>query len=196
MSHRTCGSRPPCTRHPIHACALVCFVVVDFSSPVSVLYFVPPLSFRPFQMSSSEFHERSRSYPLCDFRLGTVATSDHETPLTVCCQGDPCPSAQFPSGSDGGDSIGAARAELGTQKCRDQKHQYISRDDRFCPMTSPSGCRTNLASVTGHVGVFICNLIFTGKASWTRRLGGTRQRALPQRLQQRRQDRHATCCAQ
>ena len=33
-------------------------------------------------MSSSEFNERSRSNPLCDFRLGTVATSDHETPLT------------------------------------------------------------------------------------------------------------------
>ena len=33
-------------------------------------------------MSSSEFHERLRSNPLCDFRLGTVATSDHETPLT------------------------------------------------------------------------------------------------------------------
>ena len=33
-------------------------------------------------MSSSEFHERFRSNPLCDFRLGTVATSVHETPLT------------------------------------------------------------------------------------------------------------------
>ena len=33
-------------------------------------------------MFSSEFNERSRSTPLCDFRLGTVATSDHETPLT------------------------------------------------------------------------------------------------------------------
>ena len=29
-------------------------------------------------MSSSEFHERFESNPLCDFRLGTVATSDHE----------------------------------------------------------------------------------------------------------------------
>ena len=33
-------------------------------------------------MFFSEFNERSRSNPLCDFRLGTVATSDHETPLT------------------------------------------------------------------------------------------------------------------
>ena len=33
-------------------------------------------------MVTSEFNERSRSNPLCDFRLGTVATSDHETPLT------------------------------------------------------------------------------------------------------------------
>ena len=28
VSHRTCGSRPPCTRHPIHACAPVCCDVV------------------------------------------------------------------------------------------------------------------------------------------------------------------------
>ena len=50
--------------------------------PSPVFYFVPPLFFQPFQMSSSEFNERFRSNPLCDFRLGTVATSDHETPLT------------------------------------------------------------------------------------------------------------------
>ena len=34
-------------------------------------------------MFTSEFNERSRSKPLCDFRLGTVVTSDYETPLTV-----------------------------------------------------------------------------------------------------------------
>ena len=34
-------------------------------------------------MFTSEFNERSRSNPLCDFRLGTLVTSDHETPLTV-----------------------------------------------------------------------------------------------------------------
>ena len=33
-------------------------------------------------MFTSEFNERSRSNPLCDFCLGTVVTSDHETPLT------------------------------------------------------------------------------------------------------------------
>ena len=33
-------------------------------------------------MFFSEVNERSRSKPLCDFRLGTVASSDHETPLT------------------------------------------------------------------------------------------------------------------
>ena len=47
-----------------------------------VLYFVPPFSFKPFLMFTSEFNERSRSNPLCDFRLVTVVTSDHETPLT------------------------------------------------------------------------------------------------------------------
>ena len=76
------GSSPPCTRHPIHACAPVCCVLVVFSSTVSVFYFFPPLSFQPFQMFSSVFIEKFRSNPLCDFRLGTVATSDHETPLT------------------------------------------------------------------------------------------------------------------
>ena len=48
-----------------------------------VLYFVPPFSFQPFQMFTSALNERSRSNPLCDFRLGTVVTSDYETPLTV-----------------------------------------------------------------------------------------------------------------
>ena len=52
---------------------LGCFL---FISPV--FYFVPPFSFQPFLMFTSEFNERSRSNPLCDFRLGTVATSDHE----------------------------------------------------------------------------------------------------------------------
>ena len=33
-------------------------------------------------MFTSVFNEKFRSNPLCDFRLGTVATSDHETPLT------------------------------------------------------------------------------------------------------------------
>ena len=33
-------------------------------------------------MSSSEFHEKFKSKNLRDFRLGTVASSDHETPLT------------------------------------------------------------------------------------------------------------------
>ena len=67
-----------------HPCMCTCgCVLVVFSSPVSVLYFVPPFSFQPFQMFTSEFNERSRSNPLCDFRLGTVVTSDYETPLTL-----------------------------------------------------------------------------------------------------------------
>ena len=45
-------------------------------------YLVPPFSFQPFLMSTSALNERSRSNPLCDFRLGTVVTSDYETPLT------------------------------------------------------------------------------------------------------------------
>ena len=66
-----------------HPCMCTCVLRLGcflFISPV--LYFVPPFSFQPFLMFTSEFNERSRSNPLCDFRLGTVATSDHETPLT------------------------------------------------------------------------------------------------------------------
>ena len=50
---------------------LVCFLLACL-----VLYLVSPFSFQPF------LNERSRSNPLCDFRLGTVVTSDYETPLT------------------------------------------------------------------------------------------------------------------
>ena len=67
-----------------HPCMCTCVLRLGcflFISPV--FYFVPPFSFQPFLMFTSEFNERSRSNPLCDFRLGTVATSDHETPLTM-----------------------------------------------------------------------------------------------------------------
>ena len=60
----------------VHLCVALWLISLH---PSPVFYFVPPLFFQPFQMSSSEFHERFRSNPLCDFRLGTVATSDHET---------------------------------------------------------------------------------------------------------------------
>ena len=64
----------------VHLCVALWLISLH---PSPVFYFVPPFSFQPFQMFFSEFNERSRSKPLCDFRLGTVATSDHETPLTV-----------------------------------------------------------------------------------------------------------------
>ena len=61
----------------------LCLALWLFSPRLSsVLYFVPPFSFQPFLMFTSALNERSRSNPLCDFRLGTVVTSDHETPLT------------------------------------------------------------------------------------------------------------------
>ena len=47
-----------------------------------VFYLVSLFSFQPFLMSTSALNERSRSNLLCDFRLGTVVTSDYETPLT------------------------------------------------------------------------------------------------------------------
>ena len=63
----------------VHLCLALWLISLH---PSPVFYFVPPFSFQPFLMFTSEFNERSRSNPLCDFRLGTVVTSDHETPLT------------------------------------------------------------------------------------------------------------------
>ena len=66
-----------------HPCMCICVLRLGcFLLACPVLYFVPPFSFQPFLMFTSEFNERSRSNPLCDFRLGTVVTTDHETPLT------------------------------------------------------------------------------------------------------------------
>ena len=76
------GSSPPRTRHPIHACAPVCCFLSVLFLVFFVFYLVSPFSFQPFLMSTSALNERSRSNPLCDFRLGTVVTSDYETPLT------------------------------------------------------------------------------------------------------------------
>ena len=67
-----------------HPCMCTCVLRLGcFLLACPVLYFVPPFSFQPFLMFTSEFNERSRSNPLCDFRLGTVVTSDHGTPLTT-----------------------------------------------------------------------------------------------------------------
>ena len=63
----------------MRTCVLRCDCFL-FACPV--LYLVSPFSFQPFLLSTSVFNERSRSNPLCDFRLGTVVTSDYETPLT------------------------------------------------------------------------------------------------------------------
>ena len=77
-----------------HPCMCTCVLRLGcFLLACPVFYFVPPFSFQPFLMFTSEFNERSRSNPLCDFRLGTVATSDHETPLTGSKRG---PREKFP----------------------------------------------------------------------------------------------------
>ena len=66
-----------------HPCMCTCVLRLDcFLLACLVFYFVPPFSFQPFLMFTSALNERSRSNPLCDFRLGTVVTSDYETPLT------------------------------------------------------------------------------------------------------------------
>ena len=100
VSHR--GSSLSSPRHPIHACAPVRCVVVVLFTRLRFL-FVPLLFFQTFQMSSSEFHERLKSKDLRDFRLGTVASSDHETPLTAfepTISGSPAPAWLNSGGSD------------------------------------------------------------------------------------------------
>ena len=62
-------------------------------------------------------------------------------------------------------------------------------------MTSSGGFRTKLVSVTVHVGIFL-HFNSKGKAIPTRAMGGIRQRAHPQWLQQRRHNHHATHVAQ
>ena len=66
-----------------HPCMRTCVLRLDcFLLACLFFYLVSLFSFQPFLMFTSEFHERLKSKALCDFRLGTVATSDHETPLT------------------------------------------------------------------------------------------------------------------
>ena len=66
-----------------HPCMRTCVLFLVCPLPcVCFLYLVSLFSFQPFLMSTSALNERSRSNPLCDFRLGTVVTSDYETPLT------------------------------------------------------------------------------------------------------------------
>ena len=79
-SHLWLKSALHASSHPCMCTCVLCLGCFLLISPV--FYFVPPFSFQPFLMFTSEFNERSRSSPLCDFRLETVATSDHETPLT------------------------------------------------------------------------------------------------------------------
>ena len=71
-----------------HLCVVSCL-----SSSLCPLFsnLVSPFSFQPFLMFTSALNEKSRSNPLCDFRLGTVVTSDYETLLTlhlmaICCK--------------------------------------------------------------------------------------------------------------
>ena len=60
-----------------HPCMCTCVLRLGcFLLACPVLCFVPPFSFQPFLQREVQVQ------PLCDFRLGTVVTSDYETPLT------------------------------------------------------------------------------------------------------------------
>ena len=68
-------------RHSIHAWSSVCCVVVVLFTRLLFLS-VPLLFFQNFQTPFSAVHKKFMSKDLRDFRLGTVASNDHETPLT------------------------------------------------------------------------------------------------------------------
>ena len=60
-----------------------CVLRLDCFLPAClVFYLVSLFLFQPFLMSTSAPNERSISNPLCDFRLGSVVTSDYVTPFT------------------------------------------------------------------------------------------------------------------
>ena len=80
MSHH--GSRSSSARHSIHAWSSVRCVCWSFSSPVSLFLSFPLLFFQTFQTPFSAVHKKFMSKSPRDFRLGTVASNDHETPLT------------------------------------------------------------------------------------------------------------------
>ena len=66
-----------------HPCMRTCVLRLDcFLLACLVFYLVSLFLFQPFLMSTSAPNERSMSNPLCDFRLGSVVTSDYVTPLT------------------------------------------------------------------------------------------------------------------
>ena len=57
--------------------------MVDFSSPVSCLLLHPTVLLPALPDVHLRVQREVQVQPLCYFRLGTVATSDHETPLTI-----------------------------------------------------------------------------------------------------------------
>ena len=75
LKSASCVSSHPCMRTCVLRCD--CFLLACL-----VFYLVSLFYFQSFLMSTSAFNERFRSNPLCNFRLGTVVTSDYETPLT------------------------------------------------------------------------------------------------------------------
>ena len=58
-------------------CGLGCFLLACL-----VLYFVPPFSFQPLPDVYLRVQREVQVQPPVRLRLGTVVTSDHETPLT------------------------------------------------------------------------------------------------------------------
>ena len=64
-----------------HPCMRTCVLCLDcFLLAFLVFYLVSLFHFQPFLMSTSAPNERSRSNPLCNSSLGSVVTSDYDTP--------------------------------------------------------------------------------------------------------------------
>ena len=88
MSHLTCshrhiGSRPRSviSPHPIHACALGCFLSVFF---LLSFYLLPKSFFHLFLIPAMVPDENSMNDPLCNSAIGSMVSLDYVTPDTLC----------------------------------------------------------------------------------------------------------------
>ena len=86
MSHLTCshrhiGSRPRSiiSPHPIHACALGCFLSVFF---LLSFYLLPKFFFHLFLIPAMVPDENSMNDPLCNSAIGSMVSLDYVTPDT------------------------------------------------------------------------------------------------------------------
>ena len=96
MSHLTCshrhiGSRPRSviSPHPMHECALGCFLSVFF---LLSFYLLLKSFFHLFLIPAMVLDENSMKDPLCNSAIGSMVSLDYVTPETLLGPPQPAPS--------------------------------------------------------------------------------------------------------